>query len=435
MGALYRFLLKSHWHSRRRVLLVGLLVLLTWVAWFWFAQQNAAEMRLNNEIRQDNVTLITKGFPMASIVPPSPQATDKVGLTDFFAAVQQKRALTAVQQTQNELAATRAAFQDNFILPLGAGALPGTDRFGPISFTQTLRHRAQLAKQLQTERQPPVSMRYGTQDWSFLISFLPVLTSIVGILVVTLVLFVEEISDTISARRRLLACLPGRRWQLFVAQCLVFCTDAALTVGLMLGGGTALAVLRGGHLRADYPVLTRVSGAIAIWPAWRVVLGTLLLFMLGLILLYLFGRLALTYIIRIKSDLGRMLLAMAAYLVLVGQAAVSLLPNLTGILLSWLPLNYLQASRLFFGTDYLPMQSMYMQSLDRFGQFGRYGQAAVMLPVSNLSYYDGGTISNLFPPSQAGQVGLLTAVGSLTITGTLIAGWLMWRATKRNELI
>ncbi|MCI1784261.1 hypothetical protein [Schleiferilactobacillus harbinensis] len=142
MGALYRFLLKSHWHSRRRVLLVGLLVLLTWVAWFWFAQQNAAETRLNNEIRQDNVTLITKGFPMASIVPPSSQATDKVGLTDFFAAVQQKRALTAVQQTQNELAATRAAFQDNFILPLGAGALPGTDRFGPISFTQTLRHRA-----------------------------------------------------------------------------------------------------------------------------------------------------------------------------------------------------------------------------------------------------------------------------------------------------
>ncbi|MCI2171402.1 hypothetical protein [Schleiferilactobacillus perolens] len=432
MAALYRFLLKSHWHSRRRVLLVGLLVLLTWVAWFWFAQQQQAENQLADQTRQDNVRLITTGIPAAGIFPPTKEATEKAGLTHFFAVTQQKGALTDPQQTQNEEVATQAAFQHNFIVPLGANTLPGTDRFGPVSFTQTLRQRAQLAKNLAQHRQPLASMRYGTQDWSFVISFLPLLTSILGVLVMTLILFVEEISDTMSARRRFVACLPGQRWQLFLAQWLVFGTDTVITLVLMLGGGIAMAGLRGGHLRADYPVLTRVSGKLAIWPAWRVVVSTLLIFLLGMMLLYMFGRFVLTYILRIRNDWGRMLLAMGAYLVLVGQAAVSLLPNLTGILLSWLPLNYLQASRLFFGTDYLPMQSMYMQSLDRFGP---YGQAAVMLPVSNLSYYDGGTISNLFPPNQASAVGMGTAVISLTISAVLIAGWLMWRATKRNELI
>lgn len=420
MGALYRFLFKSHWHSRRRVVLVGLLVLLTWSTWFLFAQRQGAENRVLEQTQQDNAKLIS-GHSMNET--PSPQATAAAGLTTFF---KQK---TWTARAERDGAA--AAFNHDLVIPYGATLLPSTDRFGPVSFTQTLRNRAAVGKRLVAQHQPVVSLRYGTQDWAFLISFLPLLTSIVGVLIFTVLLDVEEVSDTLSPRRRFLACLPGQRGALMGAQVLVFMTDAVLTLALILVGGGLFAWVRGGHAAAAYPILTRLSGQLAIWPAWRVVLAVAAVFLLGVLLVYLFGRFVLTYIIRLRRDWSRLLLAVAAYLLVVGEAAVSLLPNLTGLLISWLPLNYLQASRLFYGTDYLPLQVLYMEALDT----TRYGRASLILPIRNLSYYAGATMSNLFPPAQAGQVSLWAALLSLGGTSVLILAWLIWRATKRNELL
>lgn len=422
--ALYRFILRAHWRSRRRWVLFILMLMAVLGSWGVF--QQAAQQEREVAIAADKLNRqLLKDVPLTVL-----KQLDLGKLPDELAK-------SGDPSPKKDLIMSKGAMKGNFGLlpgtvnPGKGGVLPISDRYGSVSLTEALKQRTRLDQYLVRAGLPLKSTRYGTENWSFLVSLMPLLTSIFGVLILTAMIMVEDLADSRSRRLMLITSLPVPKVKLVATQLLVFLTDLGIFVVGMLSVGFGYAWLQGGSSTADYPVLTRINGQLSLVSSWQVVLICVGLYIVSCTIVYIAVRLVMHLLRQIKNLVGQMVILIVSYWLVLSQVAISLLPHLFGFSwLAWFPGSYLQASRLIFGTDYLEMGQFLLVSLERYQGVSVF----LSLGVGDLDYFNGASLAHLFSDKGIPLIGLHGAIGLLIGSGVLLLGILMHQSQRENRL-
>lgn len=404
---LYRFILTSHWRSKTRCLLYALLLMLTIGTWFIFQQRNQAEVA---------TTMTTTAQNRALLAGTSNSLLKKFGLASLPAELKHTGNATL---NAREKVLTAAAIKGNFGLMADNSGLPTSNRYGTESLTTALQSRHLIATSASaTAANGLISTRYGIRDWSYLTSLLPILTSIFGVLTMTIVLMWGELSEIIGHRSQLVAMLPHDKRRLVYTYYLVFLTDLVIfmiSIGLV---GYVTAHLMGGNMPANYPIIIRTGSHMTTMPIVGVIALSALLYLGACSITYSLIRLGVTLVRQANSILKKALILVVAYWSLLAQLTLSLLPNLfTPNWLLGLPSTYMQASRILFGTDYLRGGQYILSTLNMYTDKDVTSHLFISLSLTNLSYYNGATLANLFnvKHSLIGPAISLLFVGSLLL--------------------
>ena len=421
---LYCFILRAHWRSRRRWVLFILMLAMALGTWriFQQAQQQEEEVqiaanKLNRQMLRDTSLGILKKIDLEALPKELDRSTDPSTMKDF---IMSKGAIKG-----------DFGLMPNATKPEKGGVLPIADQYGPVSLTEALKQRAKLDQYLVQTGLPLQSNRYGTKNWSFLVSLMPILTSIFGVLMVTAMLMVEDLADSYSRRLMLITSLPVSKAKLIITQLMVFLTDLTIFVASMLGIGFSNAWLQGGASAADYPIMTRINEHISLASSWQVILLCTGLYIVSCMLVYVAVRLAIQLLRQVRSLVGRILVLIAAYWLVLGQVAVSLLPHLfVSSWLAWFPGSYLQASRLVFGTDYLEAGQFLLASLERY----QGSSVFLSMNLTDLSYFNGATLSHLLNSNGIPNSGLQGGFSLLVGSCCLLLGILVHRSQRSNQL-
>ncbi|MCU6431186.1 hypothetical protein [Lacticaseibacillus paracasei] len=159
-------------------ILMQVIVIGIWGFFYQTAQEEQAKLCASNEINQhlfsETSNDILKKFgwqDMPKMLKNSNMANPK---TDFLLTRGMLKGSFGLWPSNNR--------------SVDGGQLPITDRFGSVTLTEALKQRAKLDQKLISDDLPLQSSRYGIKEWSFLISLMPLLTSIIGVLLVTVVI-------------------------------------------------------------------------------------------------------------------------------------------------------------------------------------------------------------------------------------------------------
>ena len=415
---LFKFLFASHWRIKGRWLMLVLLMVVTAGIWASFNQ-------LATGAQADQVTMSKQNKVLLG--PPTTKATlAKVGLAQLPPWLSRNGAKAAVMR---EELLTAAAIKGDFGTPFNNAGLPVTNQYGANSLSTILQVRRRVAKRLIQQHQSLSSMRYGTKDWPFMISLLPLMTSIFGIMLMTVIVMWPELMMLTSRRRHWLTTLPGSKPRMILIQLSVFIADLLIFISTIMLTAFVVSGVGGGRTSMMYPVVVRTGGAIRLLPAVQVVALAVGLFILACTLMYLVIRLMFALIYGIHHQGLKLLTSICAYWLLLGQLTLSLLPQLLpSTVVQWLPGTYMQASRILFGTDYLGAVSTVLWSLNYYDG----SHLMLSLDVQNMSYYSGATLANLF-----GNGHDLLLRGVLLLGGSIFAvlALIMGLTRHRNRLV
>lgn len=414
---LFKFFFASHWRTKGRWLILALVMVMTVGIWASFSQLAAGSQADQAAVAKQNKMLLG---------PPATKVTlAKVGLDRLAPWLGRNDAKAAVKREQ---LLTAAAIKGDFGTPFNNAGLPVTNQYGANSLSTVLRVRQRVAKRLARQHQSLSSMRYGTKDWPFMISLLPLVTSIFGVMLMTVIVMWPELMILASRRRNWLTCLPGSKPRIILIQLSVFMTDLLIFVATIMLTAFVVSGVGGGRTSMMYPVVVRTGGAIRLLPAVQVVALAVGLFILACMLMYLIIRLMFALIYDLHHKVLKLLASICAYWLLLGQLTLSLLPQLLPqTVAQWLPGTYMQASRILLGTDYLGAVSTVLWSLNYY----EGSRIMMSLDVQDMSYYNGATLANLL-----GSGHDLLLRGVLLLGGSIFAVLaLMMGLTKhRNRL-
>lgn len=415
--SVFKFLFVSHWRTKGRWLLLVLMMLVTASAWVAFNQFDATARADQTTITQQNKLLLGP--------PTTKQTLAEVGLDRVTPWLHRDGETAALHREQM---LTSAAIKGDFGTPFNNAGLPVTNQYGANSLSIVLHSRQKLAKQLVKLHQPLASMRYGIKDWPFVISLLPLVTSIFGVMLMTVIVMWPDLMVLAGRRRHFLTVLPGSKPRLIAVQLLVFITDLLIFVVAIMATAFVVSGVFGGHTSMWYPVVIHTGATIQLWPAVQVLAVALGMFFLACTLMYLVVRLLYALVSDLRRRVFKWLAGICAYWLLLGQLTISLLPQLVpATVAQWLPSTYMQASRILFGTDYLGAVSTMLWTLDYY----QGSHIMMSLDVQNMSYYDGATLANLFG---TGSDLLLRGAWMLGGTVLVVLGALMALTKHRNRL-
>ncbi len=418
--AAFKFIFISHWRTRSRWIILVLVLATTVGMWFVCQKQTNDENRVAVGAFTKNKVLIA-GVKEKTLA--------KVGLERLPKLTKQADSA----QVQREAVLTSAALKGSF--GVAGSSLLVTNRFGNISLTSTLLMRNRLAKRLTNQGGKLSSARYGVRDWPFMVSLLPVLTSIAGVFLVTFMLMWEDLRVLFDNRRQMLTLLPAKKSQLIGVQTLVFFCDLLIFIFAIFTSAYLTAHVLGGSTATNYPIITRTGATIHLMGAYQVVAMALLLYMCACMVMYLGIRLVIVLFRGVRTLIAKEIIALGTYWLFLGQAMVSQVPALftNHVLALWLPTTYMQASRVIFGTDYLQASQAILTSLDMYGGNDEM-TARLMMSMSfeNLSYYNGATVASLYGATDSL---FMRAVGLLMGTSIIFYVGLVWLTHRRNRLL
>lgn len=417
----YRFILISHWQSKKRWFLYTLMIVLTVGTWFVFQQMNQSEMTMSTAATAQNRTLLSGN---------STRFLKKMGLSSLVIKSKQVENSSLVMQERN---LTNAVIKGNFGLTENNSGLPISNRYGVEGLTTAIRSRHLISKSISPTTEGLISTRYGVKDWSYLVSLLPLITSIFGVLVMTVMVMSAEFSEIVGSRARLVATLPSDKRQLIGVQFSVFLTDLIVFIVTIDVTGFITAHFLGGSISPSYPIITRSGAGLELMPAVQVIVLTTFLFICACCITYLLIRLFITLIYGVRSLAKEMVVIITAYWMLLAQTTLSVLPNLFhSKWLLYVPSTYMQASSLLFGTDYLHGGQQILSSLNMYTDKGVTSHILVSLSVTNLSYYNGATIANLFNVKESLVV---PAICMLVGCSVILLAFLAYFAHRKNRLV
>ncbi|MFD1671891.1 hypothetical protein ACFQ5M_07285 [Agrilactobacillus yilanensis] len=392
MKHLCGFIFKAHWRSKRRYVMLGLLLGLISVTFFIFKQQQNVE-------QSQQIMAIRYNTSSMKLLYENEKAIKRSGLKPFMQA--QNRAKQGDERAFVQLDAISANLGSNEAYGVNNGAVLSNsgeqlhmdDRFGPIVVQRAMANRKKLDAQLLKQNLPLSSIRYGTGNWTFVISLLPLLTSLAGLVLLVSMIFIETFYDLTSHRCYFLTALPLTRRQVFLSQTIVFFIDVCLLLFICLGFAWGLSTGLGQRLPGTYPILAQFHHEFTIIPATLVTLSSAFLFLMGCLVIYLFVRLVLISLHALTDSILRLGTLLLSYSLVFLITLLSYLPGLCPrFILQWLPSSYLQASRVLFGTDYI---AQFFISITEFNTLPDHPRTMITALIQNLNYYNGSTIGNV----------------------------------------
>ncbi|WP_416353399.1 hypothetical protein ACNAN0_11895 [Agrilactobacillus fermenti] len=378
MWQLFKFEQKRLFQQPRIWILSGIFVIACLIIGFGFKQTNDGERVDTNYQLQNTLNLI--------------QGSQNQSHSQLQQDLSQRyRAITQAKQSDRQLLKYQQQdLQRYFTTGSYVTDVGGNELLPQQSLDQYVLHRQQLVNYLVKQKMAYHSVRYGANSVMLLISMLPILTSVLGIIVLLLIFALPQLQALTTEKLGWLDTLPIQRRASFNAQLLVFASNTLgfimiLSIVLYLYGG-----ILGGFTTLNYPILTYWAGTTQLKPAIQVIGLSLLLFWINLLLVYLLLRLVIALIKPIRQRLS--LAFVVCGLMLGGLLILAQTPNIVSRTMgAFLPSSYLQSSQVLFANSY--QAQSWLNGNTVFFTLGATNFFSI--PYENVNYFLNQTVARL----------------------------------------
>lgn len=194
----------------------------------------------------------------------------------------------------------------------------------------------------------PDSLRYGTKNWTFILSLQGFLTSVVGVVYFLITFSFNHFKDFEKENIKLLGTQPLKREKIFLCNFILFFGQSFIFYITIVCYGFILSSILGGKISMNYPIMTnQLSVDMIFRPVWYVVLITSLLFLGTLLFSYLLLSLIMLFFRKLINSI------MLTLLLLMAMSFISLIPvsNNLNKMTAYNPFIYLNPREIFIHTS------------------------------------------------------------------------------------
>lgn len=275
--------------------------------------------------------------------------------------------------------------------------------------------KEQVINALIKQSELPDSLRYGTKNWTFILSLQNFLTSFIGILFFLVTFSFIFFKDFEKKTINLLGTQPIKRTQIFACDFLLFVAYSLFYYSFAICYAYLIATLLGGKVSPFYPIMTNhLEPSLINTPIWQVIAITSGLFLLNLVFCYLL----LTLIILISKKIVISLII--TFLIISILSFISLVPVPSNVnkVTAYNPFIYATPQTIFIQNSHETIGDIWEIYGETDDQKGEYVSYECHLFYENSKYYLGNNIvkttKNTYISWQRGTISLVLSILLLT---------------------